>query len=84
MYLLFISTIVSIALGGAAVAWYYNRAFLDVRYEYLGSGFVGMAGRIDDTYLMLVGPLRMRRLIAVCVATGAFCLAVLLIGLHTA
>jgi ABC-type Fe3+-siderophore transport system permease subunit len=77
MYLTAVLVIVVVAVCAAAVAWYYNRAFESVHHEYLGS-----AGQVDDIYLSLVRPLRLRRLVAVCIATVAFCVIVMLIGLH--
>lgn len=84
MYLPFVATIIVVGLCAVLVAWYYNRAFQSVRYEYLGSARSGMSGQADDIYLALVRPLRTKRLAALCVATAAICLAIVLIGLHTA
>jgi hypothetical protein len=84
MYLPFILTAVPIGLCAALVAWYYNREFQCVRYEYLGSTQSGMSGHADAIYLSLVRPLRTRRLIALCIAALATSLAVLLVGLQNA
>ncbi len=84
MYPLFIVAAVLIALGAAAVAWYYNRECKSVRYEYLGLERSGMSGQVDSVYFSLVRPLRARRLIALCVATLATCVAIALVGLHLA
>jgi len=84
MYLPTFLTVVSIALCAVGVAWYYNRAFQSVHHEYLGAGCTGMVGQVDDIYLSLIRPLRARRLIAIVVATAAFCAAFVMVSLHTA
>ena len=79
MYVPFILAALPIGLCAAFVAWYYDREFQNVRYEYLG-----LSGRADDLYLSMVRPLRIRRLIALCIATVATGIAVVLVGLqHT-
>ena len=82
MYLPFILAVVPIGLCASLVAWYYNREFQSVRYEYLGSARSGVSGHADDIYLSLIRPLRARRLIALCVATMATCAAIVLVGLQ--
>lgn len=84
MYLPFILTALPISLCAALVAWYYDREFQSVRYEYLGSAQSGMSGQADDVYLALIQPLRMRRLIALGIATASTCVAMLLVGLQHA
>lgn len=84
MYVPLIFATVSIGLCAALVAWYYNRAFQTVRYEYLGSSRSSMSGRADDVYDSLIRPLRIRRLIALGIASIATAVAVLLVGLHRA
>lgn len=84
MYLPFILMVVLIAFGAALVARYYDRECQSVRYEYLGLDRSGMSGQVDSVYRSLVRPLRVRRLIALCVATLATCAAIALIGLENA
>lgn len=84
MYLPYILVALPIGFGATLVAWYYNRAFQTVRYGYLGSAQSGMSGRADELYLSLVRPLRIRRLIALCVATIATCAAIVLVALQNA
>jgi hypothetical protein len=76
MYLPFILTALPVAICAALVAWYYDRAFQNARYEYLG-----MTGQADDVYISIVRPLRTYRLIALCIATVASAIAISLIGL---
>lgn len=84
MYLPLVATTILVGLCAAMVAWYYNRAFQTVRYEYLGSTRSGMSGHADEMYASLVRPLRTRRLVALCVATAATCVAIVIVALHTA
>lgn len=84
MYLPFILTALPIGLCAAIIAWYYDREFQCVRYEYLGSAQSGMSGHADDVYLSLIRPLRMRRLIALCIATVATCTGMVFVGLQHA
>jgi hypothetical protein len=82
MYLFTILVALPTGLCAALIAWYYNRAFQSVRFEYLGSPRAGLSGQVDDVYLSLVRPLRARRLIALCVAAVATGIAVVLLGLQ--
>jgi hypothetical protein len=82
MYVPLVFATALIGLCAALVAWYYNRAFQTVRCEYLGSSRSSMSGRADDVYDSLVRPLRVRRLIALGIASAATAGAVLLVGLH--
>jgi len=84
MYLPFILAGISIGLCAAMVAWYYNREFQSVRFEYLGSAQSGVSGQADEIYASLVRPLRVRRLIALCIATVATCIAIVFLGLEHA
>lgn len=82
MYLPFILATLPVGLFAASVAWYYDRQFQNVRYEYLGSTRAGLSGQADDVYHALIRPLRARRLIALCIATIATCIAIILVGLQ--
>ncbi len=84
MYLPLMIAVISIGLSAALVAWYYNRAFHSVRFEYLGSERSGVSGHADEIYASLTRPLRARRLIALCVATAATGIAIVMVGLQNA